>query len=167
MGEPQPGVRRLCIAAVTRPAGLLTAACRLQDPDRLYLSINAQDCIETAFAPPGIHEVAVVKWLTAAVEELCSVSSGAGGPAMIAFHVGITKIEGDGFAGAAPLRVRALLRDPTIQDAVRGCLRLAVIMSDGLYADLQAEGLAGREWLRVPEARAWVRCCLSPRPLFQ
>jgi hypothetical protein len=156
MSEPQPGVRRLCIAALTCPPGLLGAVGRLRDRGRLYFSADRPDGIEMAFAAPGIHEAAVVRWLTAAVADLCPVRPAPHGPAKMAFHVGITKIQGEGFGGAAPLRVRALLCDPVIHAAVAGCPRLAVIMSAGLYDDLRAEGLVAQEWRPVPAAGAWV-----------
>ena len=157
MSQPQPGVRRLCVAALTYPPGLLTTACQLRDASELYLSAEMLDGVEMGFAPPGIHEAAVVRWLTWAVEDLCSARSTADVPAKMAFHVGITKVQGEGFGGAAPLRVRALLRDPAIHRAVASCQRLAVIMSEGLYDDLHTEGLAAQEWRRVPAAGAWVR----------
>jgi hypothetical protein len=157
MSESQPGVRRLCVAALTCPPGLLSTACRLRDGSELYLSAQPVDGVEMGFAPPGIHEAAVVRWLTWAVEALCPARPGADEPAKMAFHVGITKVQGEGFGGAAPLRVRTLLRDPAIHRAVAGCQRLAVIMSDGLYDDLHTEGLTAQEWRRVPAAGAWVR----------
>jgi hypothetical protein len=131
VGEAQPGVRRLCVAAVTSSAGLLAAACELADADRPCLTLDAPDDTEMAFAPPGIHEVAVVTRLIAAMETLTSSRNGACGPSMLAFHVGITRIEGDGFGGPAPSRARALLRDPEIRVVAAGCGQLAVIMSDG------------------------------------
>ena len=157
MSQPQPGIRRLCVAALTCPPGLLSAVCRLRASSGLYLSAEAPDDVEMGFAAPGIHEAAVVRWLTWAVGELCPDRPGAKVPAKMAFHVGITKVHGEGFGGAAPLRVRALLRDPVIHSAVAGCHRLAVIMSEGLYDDLHTEGLASRDWRRIPAARAWVR----------
>jgi hypothetical protein len=108
------------------------------------------------FAPPGIHEAAMVRWLIWAVEDL-GPDRLANVPAKMAFHVGLTKIQGEGIGGAAPLRVRALLRDPVIHRAVAGARRLAVIMSAGLYDDLRTEGLLAREWRSVPAAGAWVR----------
>lgn len=99
MSEPQPGVRRLCVAALTcsqQSAGFVVRASYTSAPR-------------------------------------CSMAS------------------------AAPLRVRALLRDPAIHRAVAGCQRLAVIMSEGLYDDLHTEGLAVQEWRRIPAAGAWVR----------
>jgi hypothetical protein len=166
VGEAQPGVRRLCVAAVTWSAGLLAAACQLADADRPCLSLDAPDDTEMAFAPPGIHEVAVVTRLTAAMETLISARPGAPVGAMLAFHVGITRIEGDGFGGPAPSRARSLLRDPDVRAAAAGCGRLAVIMSDGLYSDLQGEGLLPREWRPVPAAGAWVRCHAPSRSSF-
>jgi hypothetical protein len=167
VGEDQPGVRRLCVAAVTWSAGLLAAACQLADADRPCLSLDARDDTELAFAPPGIHEVVVVARLTAAMETLISAQPSAPGPAMLAFHVGITRIEGDRFGGAAPSRARSLLRDPDVRAAAAGCGRLIVVMSDGLYSDLQGEGLPAREWRPVPEAGAWVRCRAPSRSSFQ
>lgn len=157
MSQPQPGIRRLCVAALTCPPGLLSAVCRLRASSGLYLSAEGLDGVEMGFAAPGIHEAAVVRWLTWAVGELCADCPGGKVPAKMAFHVGITKVQGEGFGGAAPLRVRALLRDPVIHSAVAGCHRLAVIMSEGLYDDLHTEGLASRDWRRIPAAGAWVR----------
>jgi hypothetical protein len=156
MSGSQPGVRRLCVAAVTCPPGLLTAACRLRSPSGLYVEAEASDGVEMGFAPPGIHEAAMVRWLIWAVEDL-SPDRLANVPAKMAFHVGITKIQGEGIGGPAPLRARALLRDPVIHRAVADAKGLAVIMSAGLYEDLRTEGLAVREWRPVPAAGAWVR----------
>jgi len=156
MSGSQPGVRRLCVAAVTCPPGLLTAACRLRSASGLYVGAEASDGVEMGFAPPGIHEAAMVRWLIWAVEDL-GPGRLANVPAKMAFHVGITKIQGEGIGGAAPLRARALLRDPVIHRAVADAKGLAVIMSAGLYEDLRTEGLAVREWRAVPAAGAWVR----------
>lgn len=103
------------------PPGLLTTVCRFRGASELYLSAQILDGVEMGFAPPGIHEAAVVRWLTWAVEDLCPARRAADVPAKMAFHVGITKVQGEGFGGAAPLRVRALLRDPAIHRAVAGC----------------------------------------------
>jgi hypothetical protein len=167
VGEAQPGVRRLCVAAVTGAAGLLAAACQLADAGRPCLSLDAPDDTELAFAPPGIHEVAVVMRLIAAVETLIAAQRSPPGPAMLAFHVGITRIEGDRFGGPAPSRARSLLRDPDVRAAAADCGPLAVILSDGLYADLQGEGLQARQWRPVPAAGAWVRCGAPSRAPFQ
>jgi hypothetical protein len=137
---------------------LLTA--RDKSGSRRRLSRNSLPLmarVEMGFAPPGIHEAAVVRWLTWAVEALCPGRPSADVPAKMAFHVGITKVQGEGFGGAAPLLARALLRGPAIHHAVAGCQRLAVIMSGGLYDDLRTEGLAAQDWRRVPAAGAWVR----------
>jgi hypothetical protein len=167
VSESQPGVRRLCIAAVTRPAGLLASACQTGDAGRLCLSVDTQDGTEMAFAPPGVHEVAVVSQLIAVLEALASAGPGAPGPALMAFHVGITRIEGDGFGGAAAARTRALLFNPAVRTVAADGPPLTVIMSDGLYADLRGEGLAAQEWLHIPAAGAWVRCGVPARPPFQ
>jgi hypothetical protein len=139
---------------------LLTSACRATDVDRLWVTVDQNDGTETAFAPPGIDEVAVVTRLIAVLHRLAVGKPGVPRPALMAFHVGITRIEGEGFGGEAPLRTQALLRDPAIRAAAVDSGRaLAVIMSDGLYADLRAEGLPGEDWQRMPAARAWLRCC--------
>jgi hypothetical protein len=163
--ESQPGVRRLCIAAITWPADLLLHACQAEDTAQLCLSLDAQDGTEMAFAPPGINEVDVVTRLTTVMAELTSARRLPPGLARLAFHVGITRIEGDSFAGSGPSRARALLADPDIRDAAAACPGLAIIMSDGLYNDLRNEGLSPAEWRSVPVAAAWVRCCFpASRP---
>jgi hypothetical protein len=166
VGEPQPGVRRLCVAAATVPAGLLASACRSADVGRLCVTVNSRDGTEMAFAPPGVHEVAVVTRLIAALLRLVTRKPAAPRPTLLAFHVGITKIEGEGFGGEAALRTRALLLNPAIRAAAAvGRRQLAVIMSDGLYADLRAEGLPSQDWLHIPAASAWMRWCEgAPHP---
>ena len=56
--------------------------------------------------------------LPTVMESLASAPDCAPAPAMIAFHVGITRIEGNGFGGAAPVRTRALLVDPAVRATV-------------------------------------------------
>jgi len=114
-----------------------------------------------AFASPGVDEVAVVTRLIADLHQ----SSGVARPIRLAFHVGITRIEGEEFGGEAALRTRALLLDPAILAAVPGNgQELTVIMSEGLYSDLRAEGMPGHGWRRIPAASAWMRSCEASRP---
>ncbi len=157
MGKPQPGVRRLCIAAVTGPTGLLTQACRSSDMGRLCVTTDARNGTEMAFAPPGIDEVAVVTDLITGLRRLTTTEPGVPCPAVMAFHVGITRIEGDELGGAAALRTRALLLDPAIRALATVGWRLTVVMSAGLYADLRAEGIPRQGWRPVPVAGAWIR----------
>ncbi|MDT3398070.1 hypothetical protein RKE29_15710 [Streptomyces sp. B1866] len=89
-------------------------------------------------------------------------------PVLTALHVGLTRVTDDAFGGEAVARTRALLRHPAVQAAARvpapgggpdgpgGGGALAVAFSDGLFHDLRAEGLPGRDWRRVPEAAAWL-----------
>lgn len=167
MAEAQPGVRRLCVAAATWSAGMLASACELADVGRLCLTVSAPDGTEMAFAPPGIHEAGIVTRLTAVMESLTAAHISAPGPTLLVFHVGITRIEGESFGGAAAERARALLSHPAVRGATAQCGPLAIIMSDGLYTDLQAEGMTVQEWQRIPTAGAWVRCCVPLLPLFQ
>jgi hypothetical protein len=166
MTEVQPGVRRLCVAAATWPAGLLAVACETGDVGRLCLTVDAQDGTEMAFAPPGVHEAGVVAQLATVMEGLTGGQIRAS-PTIMAFHVGITRIEGDGFGGAAALRARGLLLDPDVRNAAAACPGLAIVMSEGLYSDLQDEGIPIREWMYLPSAGAWVRCYMSRRDQFQ
>ena len=115
MGEPSPGVRRLCVVATAGPAFVLTSACQATDVGRLCVAVDQNGGTETAFAPPGIDEVAVVTRIITVLRHLAVTEPGAQRPTLLAFHVGITRIEGEEFGGEAPLRTRALLRDPAIR----------------------------------------------------
>jgi hypothetical protein len=83
----------------------------------------------------------------------------------VEFHVGITRILGDGFGGDGLARIHSLADDPAVRREVSECgadpgpgASLAVVISAGLFADLRAEGLADAPtWLRIAAADAWLR----------
>ena len=164
MSEPHPGVRRLCVAAAG-PTCLLTSACESARLGRLCVTLAQRDGMEMAFAPPGIDEVALVTRLITALRHLAARGPDVGRPALTAFHVGITRVEGEGFGGEAALRTRALVLNSAIRaTAIDSGRRLALIISDGLYADLRAEGMPGQDWRHIPAAGAWMRCCEARLP---
>jgi hypothetical protein len=125
---------------------------------------------EMAFAPPGVDELAVVTRLITVLRRLAASRPGVPRPALLAFHVGITRIEGDGLGGEAAIRTRTLLLHPAVRGAAGagaadGSGQLAVIISDWLYADLRAEGLPGEDWMRIPAAGGWLRHCETARSI--
>lgn len=165
--EPNPRVRRLCVATTARTEGLLASACRSAGVGRLCVTADLRNCTEIAFAPPGVDEFVVVTRLIAALtEEAVRPGPGAAGPLLAAFHVGITRIEGEGFGGEAAARTRGLLFDQAIRStAVGKAGKLVVIVSDTLYRDLRTEGLSVRGWQNVPAAGAWIWCSETLPPV--
>jgi len=152
------GVRRLCVAAATGSVRLLSSACQSGAAGRLYVPAEQGGAAEMAFAPPGVDEAELVTRLIAAVRRLAATMPGVPRPVLMAYHVGITRIENDRFSGPAVLKALALLSDPAIQAAAAGNGdALVVVIPDGLYAELRGEGLPGRGWFPVPAAGVWMQ----------
>lgn len=80
-------------------------------------------------------------------------------PTLVAFHVGITRVEGDDIRGAAVTRIRQLLTDlvPALATGTVPVGVLVVGITNGLFEDLGTECGFGPGWVRLAAARAWCR----------
>jgi hypothetical protein len=160
LAEHEPAIRRLCIAATaTGTPGLLADIKQSEGFYRLYLMSDSED-VELAFASPGLDEMGLVTDLIAALHRKAMVATGRSCPVLAGFHVGITKIIGDGLGGAGADRTRALIQDPAIKTASERAgspASLAVAVTSGLFEDLRAEGLPDHGWQSIPAAGAWLK----------
>jgi hypothetical protein len=164
MNDPQPGIRRLCVAVTSGPPHLLRRTIRALALDRLYLNDDSDRRAEFALAPPGVDEPTLVADLISTLHETNAHETNAhetstmGTAALAAFHVGITRIRCDRFDGAAVLRTSSLLRElaaHTTPHTAAGSL--SVIMSSSLFTELQYERQLGEGWRPIPETSAWIR----------
>jgi hypothetical protein len=156
----EPAIRRLCIAAEAGPPGLLTCVQRTEGFYRLYLMSDPATGTEMAFASPGLDEMSLVGDLIAAMQHEVAEPDGLRLPVLVGFHVGITKVVGDGFGGAGADRVRALISDPAIRAAMTHAsppAPLAVAITIGLFEEFRAEGQSDHGWQRIPAAGAWLK----------
>jgi hypothetical protein len=156
--EHEPAVRRLCVAACTGAPGLLTRMQRAGGFYRLLVMADPDTGTEVAFAAPGLDEMAFMAELIATMREEAAASGD--GPLLVGFHVGMTKVVGEGLGGAGADRALALVRDPAVLFAAGGgdgSVRLAVAITAGLFAEFHAEGLDGTDWQLVPPADAWLK----------
>jgi hypothetical protein len=166
LAEHEPAVRRLCIATASGAAGLLTGMQQSERLYRLYLMSDPADGIEIAFAAPGLDETLLVADLIVAIQRQAAMTTGLPGPVVAGFHVGMTRVIGDGIGGAAADRTRALVQDPAIRMAyerVGSPALLAVAVTSGFFEELRAEGLPGQGWQSVPDAGAWLKL-FDPAP---
>jgi hypothetical protein len=164
--EHEPAVRRLCVAACTGVPGLLTRMQRAGGFYRLFVMSDPDAGTEVAFAAPGLDEMSFMTELIETMREEAA-TTGDGAPLLVGFHVGMTKVVGEGLGGAGADRALALVRDPAVLSAAdiaqrppgaaHGPGRLAVVVTAGLFAELHAEGLDGTDWQPVPPADAWLR----------
>lgn len=153
----------MCVCVDAPHRGLLDSACRVAGFGRLYTEYIRAEGIEIAFASPGVDEAALVTDLivalrTAAAE--ATVASGIPGyPALAAFHVGITRVEGDNLGGAAVIRILELVRElaPEAATGSRPGNLLVVGISAGLFDDIGTECGFTDGWVQLAAARAWVR----------
>lgn len=160
MAEHEPAVRRLCIATAAGIPGLLADIQQSEGFYRLYLMPDQVEGVELAFAAPGLDEMGLVTDLIAAIHRTAKLATGLRRPVLAGFHVGITKVVGDGLGGAGADRARALMRDPAIKTASERAGKpalLAVVVTSGLFEDLRAEGLPDHGWQSVPDAGAWLK----------
>jgi len=164
MTEIEPGIRRLCVVLAARKAGLLASACHSGGWGRLLVQADPRGSIETGVAQPGVDEVALFTGLVADLQREILADPESAGQALLAVDVGIVRMAGDGFGGAGLARTRALARNGAIRAAAlhrareRGAAGgFAVVISDGLFADLRAEGIPAEGWQRVWPAAAWLR----------
>jgi hypothetical protein len=157
LADHEPAVRRLCVATtVQRSSGFY----------RLYLMTVAEG-IELAFAAPGLDEVSLVTDLITAMREAVAGDAQPGRPVLAGFHVGITKVVGEGFGGTGADRTLALIRDPAVLGAAghgETGARLGVTITAALFEDLRAEGLSGTGWQRISSAGAWFKL-FDPAPM--
>jgi hypothetical protein len=168
--EHEPAVRRLCVATAAGAPGLLAGIQRSESFYRLYLMSDPAGDVELAFASPGLDEMSLVTDLIVAMYRKVMVATGLRQPVMAGFHVGITKVIGDGLGGAGADRTRALIQDPAIKSASERTgspALLAVAVTSGLFEDLRAEGLPDHGWQWIPAAGAWLKLFDStPAGLF-
>jgi hypothetical protein len=158
--EHEPAVRRLCVATAAGAPGLLAGIQRSEGFYRLYLMSDPAGNVELAFASPGLDEMSMVTDLIVAMHKKVMVATGLSRPVLAGFHVGITKVIGDGLGGAGADRTRALIQDPAIKTASERTgaqALLAVAVTSGLFEDLCAEGLPDHGWQSIPSAGAWLK----------
>jgi hypothetical protein len=160
LAEHETAIRRLCVAADAGAPGLLTCVQRTEGFYRLYLMSDPANGAEMAFASPGLDEVSLVADLIAAMRHEVVATQGLRLPVLAGFHVGMTKVVGDGFGGAGADRTRALIADPTIRATLAHAsppVMLAVAVTAVLFEELHAEGQSDHGWQRIPAANAWLR----------
>jgi hypothetical protein len=160
LAEHEPAVRRLCLATATGTQGLLTGIQQSGGFYRLYLVSDPAEGVELALASPGLDEMLLVTDLIAAMREEAMITTGLPRPVLAGFHVGITKVIGDGFGGMGAERTLALIQDPAIRTASERAgspALLAVAITAGLFEELCAEGLSDSGWQSVPAAGAWLK----------
>jgi hypothetical protein len=145
MFNSSPGVRRLCVCVCAAYPGLLDRACRTGGFGRLYTERFATEAVDLGFAAPGVDEAVLVTDLIAALHR-AATEAAAGHPGMratvlVAFHVGITRVEGDDLRGSAVTRVVGLVRDlaPVTASGVLPADTLVVGMTVGLFNDIGSE----------------------------
>jgi hypothetical protein len=158
--EHEPAVRRLCIAMAAGTSSLLAGIQRSGGFYRLYLMSDPADGVELALASPGLDEMGLVTDLIVAIRGKVKLATGLRRPVLAGFHVGITKVIGDGLGGAGADRTRALVRDPAIITASERAgspAPLAVAVTSGLFEDLRTEGLPDHGWQSIPAAGAWLK----------
>jgi hypothetical protein len=170
LAEHEPAVRRLCIATAAGIPGLLADIQQSVAFYRLYLMSDPADGVEIALASPGLDEMGLVTDLIIAIRRKIMMVTGLQRPVLAGFHVGITKVIGEGLGGAGADRARALVQDPAIRaasDRAELPALLAVAVTSGLFEDLRAEGLPDHGWQWIPAAGAWLKLFDStPAGLF-
>jgi hypothetical protein len=161
MIERPPGVRRLCVCVTAPQSGLLDRACRIGGSGRLYREYFAAEGMEMGFASPGVDEEALVTDMVAALRaattEASTVNGTAHAPALAAFHVGITRMEGDDLRGAAVTQSQELIRDlasVATSDAEPSGL-LVVGLSTSLFHEIGPGCGFTDGWIPLTAAKAW------------
>jgi hypothetical protein len=168
VSQLEPGVRRLCAAVVGGGADLLARSCQTAAMGRVYVSDEHGPAI--AVAPPGIDEAAMVDGLLAALHQsACTDPAALEHTVVAAFHVGIVRVDGNGFGGAGVHRVLHLAQRGALNavgsadEAAPGPWMLTLV-SEYLFTDLLAEGWPAEGWHPVPAAGAWYKRYPMPRP---
>jgi hypothetical protein len=158
-----PGVRRLCVCVAAPHPGLLDRACQVEGYGRLYTERIEAEGIDLGFASPGVDEVVLVTDVIAALRIAAAEAKVASDlpdyRAIAAFHVGITRVEGDDLRGSAVNRVSELVRDltPTAAPPDQSGTLLVVGISADLFDDISNESGFFGDWVQVAAARAWCR----------
>lgn len=158
MVSTSPGIRRLCVSVSSPHPGFLDRACRTWGGGRLYTEYWAEEGIDLGFAAPGADEAELVRDLIAALYT-GAMQAALAAPTLVAFHVGITRVEGDDIRGTAVTTIRQLLSD-LVPALAAGTIPIGVLVvgiTTGLFEDLGAECGFGTEWVRLSAARAWCR----------
>jgi hypothetical protein len=177
LADHEPAVRRLCVATAVLNGPGASAAAGVPGPlsliqrssgfYRLYLMTVPAEGIELAFAAPGLDEVSLVTDLITAMREAVGADAQLRRPVLAGFHVGITKVVGEGFGGSGADRTLARVRDPAVLGAAghgETGARLGVTITAALFEDLRAEGLSGTGWQRISSAGAWLKL-FDPAPV--
>ncbi len=160
MAEHEPAIRRLCIATAAGVPGPLTRLRESAGFYRLCLVTDPVEGVELACVPPGFDEVSLVADLMVAMHKEIITTHGFGRPVLAGFHVGITRVVGDGLGGKGAERVIALIRHPALRAVYAGNGPpgpLAVAFTAALFEELHAEGLPDHGWEPVPAADAWLK----------
>jgi hypothetical protein len=154
-------VRRLCVCVGAPFPGLLDRACRAGGFGRLYterfgeaVHLPVRD-VELGFASPGVDEASLICDLIAALRAESAKAAehvALTAPVLAAFHVGITRVEGDGLRGSAVTRIVGLLRD--LAPAAGSSATLIVGISASLFGDLSPDADLGGGWLPLRGAEA-------------
>jgi hypothetical protein len=158
--DHDPAVRRLCVATAAGVPGLLSLIQHSNGFYRLHVMAVPAEGVELAFAAPGLDEVSLVTDLITAMRKAAATDTELPRPALAGFHVGITKVVGEGFGGSGADRTLALIRDPAVLRAAghgEKAAWLAVTISAGLFEELRTEGLPGAGWQRITSAGAWLK----------
>lgn len=153
-----PGVRRLCVSVSSPQPGVLDRACQAWGGGGLYTEYWAEESMDLGFASPGADEAELVPGLIAALHS-AAVQAALSVPTLVAFHVGITRVEGDDMRGSAVTRIRQLLGDlaPTTAAGVVPLGMLVVGITTGLFEEIGADCGFGAGWVHLATARAWCR----------
>ena len=141
MADVGPGLRRLCAVVATETPGLLAAACGSSEFHRLFIAGAAHDRFEVGVAPPGVDEMGLVRDLVANIYREVEEDGALSKPVMLVLHVGIVRVEGDGFGGSGVNRAKALLRSRAVRAA--GGLGKVRRAAAGPEAVLLGSGAAG------------------------
>ena len=153
----------MCVCVDAPQRRLLESACRIAGFGRLYTEYIGTEGTEIGFASPGVDEAALVTDLITALRIAAAEAAEAHGikecPALAAFHVGITRVEGNALRGAAVIRALELIREltPKATSDSRSQELLVVGISAGLFDDISAECDFADGWARHARARAWIR----------
>ncbi len=163
MVSSSSGVRRLCVCVSAPYPGLLDRACRTGGFGRLYTERFPAEAADLGFAAPGVDEAVLVPDLIGALYRAATEAGtdrpGIGAPVLVAFHVGITRVEGDNLRGSAVTRITGLVRE-LVQVIASGVLpagTLVVGMTAGLFDDIGSECDFREGWIPVHAAGAWCR----------
>jgi hypothetical protein len=106
-----------------------------------------------------VDEAALIDDLISALHGEAAAHPGPQAPVIAAFHVGITRVEGDSIRGSAVTRIIGLLRDlsPVAVPAAAPVASLVVGISASLYDDISMERDFSAGWLPLPASEAVCR----------